>query len=107
MVQVSVIEPESESPKRVIVYPGTVADDMSMIGTPEKEQAMTLRENLNQMSDREAVAYWNILQFEARMIAGTQECADRRDRHESAIDSILNERGIAHEKDCLTGGGQA
>lgn len=46
---------------------------------------------LDSMSDSEAVAYWNILQFPS--IGGDEKTS----RHISLMSQILNRRGIPHQ----------
>lgn len=52
------------------------------------------RGQLALMTDRELVAYWNILQFWGRMIHGSE---DKEWRHIRIVRSLLQERGIPYE----------
>ena len=44
------------------------------------------------MTDRELVAYWNILQFPGLVISDGKD-----DRHRGIVSALLTDRGIAHE----------
>lgn len=61
---------------------------------------MSEREQLDTMSDRQAVAYWNILQFAMRGLVIGDE--GKNDRHIAIMDGILTERGIEHAFGALT-----
>lgn len=57
-------------------------------------------DQLSTMSDHQAVAYWNILQFGMRgLVIGDP---GKSERHIGIMDGILAERGIAHEVGALT-----
>lgn len=58
-----------------------------------------LVDELGAMSTRQCVAYWNVLQMD-RIAVGVDVA--KRDRHEEALDIVLEQRGIAHEPGRLT-----
>lgn len=58
---------------------------------------MTEKAQLSGMTDREAVAYWNIIQANARMLRVGDD-GGKHERHLDLMDEILTERGIAHER---------
>ena len=47
---------------------------------------------LDALTDREAVAYWNILQFPVLVISD-----GKPERHRPIMDAILTRRGIPHQ----------
>jgi phosphopentomutase len=56
---------------------------------------MTDREQVESMTDRQLVAFWNVLQFDARF--------GHRDIYKETLVSVtLSERGIPHEVGKLT-----
>lgn len=55
---------------------------------------------LRTMTDREAVAYWNVLQMDERMLRVGDDGG--HELHAELMDIILDERGIAHERGALT-----
>lgn len=57
-------------------------------------------EKLATMTDHEAVAYWNILQFAGKGL--TIGDPGKEARHGAIMDGVLTERGIAHEAGALT-----
>lgn len=58
------------------------------------------RDQLATLSDHQAVAYWNILQFGMRgLVIGDP---GKSERHIGIMDGILTERGIPHEVGALT-----
>lgn len=59
----------------------------------------TIKE-LATMTDRELVAYWNILQMGGRCL--TIDSGNKTARHTAIISSLLVSRGIAHEAGKLT-----
>lgn len=61
----------------------------------------TEAQQLATMTDQEAAAYWNVLQFSARMMTVGDD-GGKQERHVAIMDAILTERGIAHEVGALT-----
>lgn len=57
--------------------------------TPEREQAI-----LDTMTDRELVAYWNILQFPVVVVGDD----GKNERHLGMVSALLTERAIPHER---------
>lgn len=56
---------------------------------------MSEASELARMSDRELVAYWNVLQFGNRMFRSAE--ADRINAvHKPIVDHLLTQRGIPH-----------
>ncbi len=51
---------------------------------------MTEKQQLNTMTDRELVAYWNVMQFPGLVIG------DKTERHLPIVSDLLTQRGIAH-----------
>ena len=51
------------------------------------------KSKLQQLSDRELIAYWNIIQAGARMFQIGNQCQN----HYSIVSEILTERKISHE----------
>lgn len=56
-----------------------------------------LKESLAVMSDREIVAYWNIMQFPGLVVG-----KNRNDLHIPVVAEILTERGIPFERGART-----
>lgn len=52
-----------------------------------------IKSKLQQMTDRELVAYWNIIQAGARMFQVGNQCQN----HHSIVSEILTERKIPHQ----------
>ncbi len=51
------------------------------------------REALDEMTDREMVGYWNVLQFPGLVIGDGKD-----ERHIEILDALLTERAIDHER---------
>jgi hypothetical protein len=60
--------------------------------TAENEKAQ-----LATMTSREAVAYWNVLQFGDRMLRVGDD-GGKHERHMNLMDELLNERGVPHTR---------
>lgn len=61
---------------------------------------MSVTAQLDTMSDRELVAYWNIMQFPGLVVGS------RNAEHLPIVDGLLSERGIAHERGSRTAAAQ-
>lgn len=95
------IAPYRHGSRRVVLaeIDPAVSGQSSVVFGPDTEEACE-EFVLSQMTDREAVGYWNILQFDARCL--TIGDTSKTERHTAVMDVILTERGVAHERGTLT-----
>jgi hypothetical protein len=57
-------------------------------------------DELDKMTNKELVAYWNILQFNGRCIQVGD--TDKNARHTQLVDELLTKRSIPHQMGKLT-----